>query len=144
MISYVKVKRTITTGDNPGTKYLARIWREKMVEYDEVCEQISLQSTASKADVKAVLQALIEVMKFNLLRGASIRLDGFGIFQPALTAEAQDTLEAVTPETIRKAYINFRPYAKFSKDMKGVQFEERDLQVKGIQFPTTNTQESGA
>ena len=60
MINYVKVKREIHVGANPGTKYLARLWRNEDVSLDTIAQEISDATTVSYPDVLAALKALHE------------------------------------------------------------------------------------
>lgn len=55
MINYVKVKRNILLGENPGERYLARLYRNQDVDLDSIAESISNSTTISYADVLAVL-----------------------------------------------------------------------------------------
>ena len=57
-IKYVKVKRTINVGDNPGEKFLARIYRGQDVEIDQIASEISEATTVTHPDVLACLKAL--------------------------------------------------------------------------------------
>ena len=40
-IGYVKVKRLISVGRNPGEKFLARIFREKPIGLSEIAKRIA-------------------------------------------------------------------------------------------------------
>ena len=47
MIRYVRVERKINTGQNPGTKFLARLFRSNDVSIDQICGEIAESTTLS-------------------------------------------------------------------------------------------------
>lgn len=55
-IGYVKVKRLISVGRNPGEKFLARIFREKPIGLSEIAKRIADHSALSEGDVMSVLK----------------------------------------------------------------------------------------
>jgi predicted histone-like DNA-binding protein len=131
-IPYVKVKRNILFGDNPGERYIARIVREQFVDLDLIAEQIAGASTMSKADVMGVLQQLQVEMSYHLLRGASVRLGILGTFTPNLRAKSQAEAEKVKADTIKGLYIAFRPGPWFNYQIKNVKFHYVDTTIKNI------------
>lgn len=135
MINYVKVKRTITTGDNPGTKYLARLWRNEDVSLDTIAKEVSNATTVSYPDMLAVLKALEISISNHVMNGSAVKFGMLGAFIPQLNATAQNTLDDVTTDTVRRVSCRFLPGPEFKKSLKDVQISERDLNVKGIQLP---------
>lgn len=142
-ISYVKVKRTINVGDNPGEKFLAQIVREQPVNLDLIADQISGASTMSKADVMGVLQQLQVQMSYHLLRGATIQLGLLGTFSPSLRARAMSTVDEVTVQSIKGLFINFRSSTWLNKEVKNVGFRLVDPTIKGLQVQTANAESEG-
>ena len=79
-IKYVKVKRMISTGQNPGEKYLARIFRDQDVMIEQIANDISGSTTVSYPDVLACLKAMeIHVAKY-VTAGQAVK---FGLFEEA-------------------------------------------------------------
>ena len=132
-ISYVKVKRTIAVGANPGEKFLAQIVREQPVDLDLIADQISGASTMSKADVMGVLQQLQVQMSYHLLRGATIHLGLLGTFSPSLRARAMETVDDVTVQSIKGLFINFRSSTWLNKEVKNVGYRLVDPTIEGLQ-----------
>ena len=139
MINYVKVKRTITTGDNPGTKYLARLWRNEDISLDAIAKEVSNATTVSYPDMLAVLKALEISISNHIMNGSAVKFGMLGAFMPQIKAKAQNTLEDVTTETIKRVSCRFFPGPEFKKELKTVQVAERELNVKGIQLPVHPT-----
>ena len=131
-IQFVKVKRNINFGENPGERFIARIVREQSVDLDYIAEQIAGASTMSKADVMGVLQQLQVEMSYHLLRGASVRLGLLGTFTPNLRAKSQETADLVKADTIKGLHIAFRPSPWLTYQIKNAKFNFVDTNIKNI------------
>ena len=84
MVNYVKVKRDIHVGQNPGERYVARLVRNQDIDLDSIAESISNSTTISYADVIATLKALeIEISK-AILNGSAVKLNYLGSFIPQM------------------------------------------------------------
>ena len=132
-IEYVRVKKTIHTGFNPGEKYLARIFRSGDVSMDELCTEITQSTTVSYPDVLACLKALEINVSRHILAGRAVKFNLLGSFIPGLKAKAMETLEEVDASTIVKAKCRFYPSPSFMNDLAKTSFNLRDLEVKGYQ-----------
>ena len=131
-IQFVKVKRNINFGENPGERFIARIVREQSVDLDYIAEQIAGASTMSKADVMGVLQQLQVEMSYHLLRGASVRLGLLGTFTPNLRAKSQESADLVKADTIKGLHIAFRPSPWLTYQIKNAKFNFVDTNIKNI------------
>ena len=131
-IQFVKVKRNINFGENPGERFIARIVREQSVNLDYIAEQIAGASTMSKADVMGVLQQLQVEMSYHLLRGASVRLGLLGTFTPNLRAKSQESADLVKADTIKGLHIAFRPSPWLTYQIKNAKFNFVDTNIKNI------------
>lgn len=125
MLSYIKVKRKITTGTNPGNKFLAVLWRSNDVTINQVAEEISEATSLSVADVEASLSALEMVIKRHIKNGEAVKFPRLGHFIPCISAKAQNTADKVTADTITKKGVRFYPTVAFRKKMKDCGLVER-------------------
>src|SRR5574344_1599549 len=117
-IKFVKVKRNITVGSNPGEKYLARLFRGTDVSIDQIANEISEVTTVSYPDVVACLKALeTQILKY-ILAGQAVKLSLLGSFIPFISAKAMNTAEEVTADTIKRAGCRFFPSVNFKQAMK--------------------------
>jgi predicted histone-like DNA-binding protein len=133
MINYVKVKREIHVGANPGTKYLARLWRNEDVSLDTIAQEISDATTVSYPDVLAALKAFeIHVSKY-VLNGSAVKFGTLGAFIPTITAKCQLSVDKVTADTIKRTRCRFYPSKDFMKKLAKAQYQLKDLTVTGIQ-----------
>ena len=132
-MEYVKVKRLIQVGSNPGQKYLARLFLGSEVTMDQLCTEISESCTVGYPDVLATLKAMDLVMSKHLVRGSVIRMNLLGSFVPSLRAKAQETLDAVDASTIKGARCRFVASKHLKSSLSKTSFTERNLEIKGLQ-----------
>ena len=132
MINYVKVKRNIMVGNNPGERYVARLFRGQDVDLDTIAESISQSTTITYADVIATLKALeIEISK-AILNGSAVKLNYLGSFIPTINAQSQLEIDTCDASSIKRFSCRFYPSTKFKHNLEKVKFQEADLEVKGL------------
>ncbi len=132
-MKYVKVKRKINVGTNPGEKYLARLFRDADVNLDCIAQNISGATTVSYPDVLACLKALeMQIAKY-VLSGKAVKLGYLGSFIPSISASAKATAEEVDANSIRKFKCRFRPSVEFKAALAQCKFSLADLEIKGLQ-----------
>lgn len=132
MIKYVKVKRDIHVGQNPGERYVARLFRNLDLTLDDIAATISNSTTISYADVLATLKALeIEISK-AVLNGSAVKLGYLGSFVPTIRAKSQLDADKVDATTITRFTCRFMPSVTFKHTLSKVKYQEADLEVKGM------------
>lgn len=132
MIKYVKVKRSIHVGQNPGERYVARLFRNLDLTLDDIAVTISNSTTISYADVLATLKALeIEISK-AVLNGSAVKLGYLGSFVPTIKAKSQLDVDSVDATTITRFSCRFMPSVSFKRTLAKVKYQEADLEVKGM------------
>lgn len=132
-IEYVKIKKNIVVGATPGMKYMAKIFRGKAVDLDDIAEKIASNSTMSEGDIYGVLKELEKVLPWYLTEGHPVKLGMIGTFYPSIKVQAVDTLEKVTPETIKRTYCSFLPSKVMRDKMSATSKSLKDLTIKGLQ-----------
>ncbi|MCF0209867.1 MAG: HU family DNA-binding protein [Bacteroidales bacterium] len=132
-IEYVRVKRQIMVGAEPGIKYLARLFREQDIDIDGLAKEVSESSTVSYPDVLACLKAFEIVVSRHILNGQAVKLPYLGHFIPKIEAQAMNTLSQVTPETVKRVTCRFYPSVAFTRSLKTVPVVEKNLEITGLQ-----------
>ena len=115
-IQYVKIKRMVSVGSNPGEKFQARIKRSQMIEEKDLCEEITQYHIVKHAK-----------------NGESVRLKELGIFYPAIAAKAVNTIDEVTPETITRKFLKYRQNVTTRKEMNDTPIKLANMQIAGLQ-----------
>ena len=111
--SYKVAKKTINMGDKKGqTVYSVRPYSYGTLTTEEVANQIAVESTATPADVKAVLDRYAYYVKENLKKGYDIELLGFGkLFIRFITGKAVEDESKANAKPVKSVtiYISIHP-----------------------------------
>jgi predicted histone-like DNA-binding protein len=122
----------IHCGENPGEKFLARLWRNNDINLDTIAEEISNSTTMNYADVIGVVKALEQQISKYILNGSAVKLGMLGSFVPAISSKACDSVDDVTNESIRRVKCIFKPSVKFKTMLSKASLKEKSLEVKGL------------
>ena len=117
--SYAVFGKLLTMGERKGeTVYSVRPVSYGTLTTDEVAKQISNESTATPADVKAVLDRYAYYVIDNLKKGYSIELLGFGtLYLRFITDKAVTDKKKANANLVKALIPGFRP--SFSVDKSG-------------------------
>lgn len=109
--SYKVVKKTMNMGEKKGqTVYTVHPVSYGVLTSAEVAKQISAESTATPADVKAVLDRYAYYVKENLKKGYNIELLGFGtLYLRFLTGKAVSEEKKANASLVKTIIPAFRP-----------------------------------
>ena len=109
--SYKVAKKTINMGEKKGqTLFSVRPYSYGTLTTEEVANQIAVESTATPADVKAVLDRYAYYVKENLKKGYDIELLGFGkLFIRFITGKAVEDENKANAKLVKSLVPAFRP-----------------------------------
>ncbi len=120
MSKYYKVfSRTLTMGKREGeTVYSVRPVSNGTLTTEQVAKQISTESTATTADVKAVLDRYAYYVMDNLAKGYNIELLGFGtLYLRFITNKSVTDPKKAKSNMVKSIVPAFRP--SFTVDRNG-------------------------
>lgn len=135
MIYYTKVKRNITTGYNPGEKYLAVISRNGVLTQEQLADRIASASSLAYNDVLSAIAALQMEIVDATMNGVTVRLDQLGNFTPYLEAKAMGTEIEADSTSINRTKVIFFPNVRFKNRLKSTGYIYRDPMPKGFIDP---------
>ena len=117
--SYKVSKKTMNMGEKKGqTVYSVRPYSYGTLTTEEVATQIAVESIATPADVKAVLDRYAYYVKENLKKGYDIELLGFGkLFIRFITGKAVEDESKANAKLVKSLVPAFRP--SFTKLQNG-------------------------
>lgn len=117
--SYKVAKKTINMGEKKGqTLFSVRPYSYGTLTTEEVANQIAVESTATPADVKAVLDRYAYYVKENLKKGYDIELLGFGkLYIRFITGKAVEDESKANAKLVKSLVPAFRP--SFTKLQNG-------------------------
>ncbi|MCC8198486.1 MAG: winged helix DNA-binding domain-containing protein [Tannerellaceae bacterium] len=130
-ISYHVVRRPDMRKDAPegATLFYGQVRAGETVSYTELCELISLISTASKGDVSCVIDGLIQVMKQELLKGSVVHLGEFGKYRMVAGSRGVEEESDFNASLFKKGRIVFTPGTELQETRSKLSFRKLDVKT---------------
>ena len=99
-----------STGTKRSGKWYARAVPMAVIGTRQLAEIIQRNCTVKKADVMAVLEELVEVMKDQMQDSKRVKLDGFGSFKIGIESKgAQTAAKYSVAEHVTGLHVVFMP-----------------------------------
>lgn len=114
-LNYEVKKRVFGFDKTKTEKYVAQLKTLGMVEFGDLCDEVTKVGMAPRGVVKMVLGGLIDTLNMNINKGFSVQLGDFGCFRPGLNAKSQDKEEDVKSDTVYRRKIIFTPGQQFKE-----------------------------
>ena len=114
-LNYEVKKRVFGFDKTKTEKYVAQLKTLGMVEFGDLCDEVTKVGIAPRGVVKMVLDGLIDTLNMNINKGFSVQLGDFGCFRPGLNAKSQDKEEDVKSDTVYRRKIIFTPGQQFKE-----------------------------
>lgn len=114
-LNYEVKKRVFGFDKTKTKKYVAQLKTLGMVEFGDLCDEVTKVGMAPRGVVKMVLDGLIDTLNMNINKGFSVQLGDFGCFRPGLNAKSQDKEEDVKSDTVYRRKIIFTPGQQFKE-----------------------------
>lgn len=90
----------------------------------DLTTQIEKISTVSGADIRAVLYALTDVIKTNLVNGDIVRLGDLGSLRVSFSSEGKDKAEDISSANIKDTKVIFTPSKEIKDALSLATFEK--------------------
>ena len=91
---------------------------------DGLTKRIEKISTVSGADIRAVLYAMVDVMKDGLSEGQIVRLGDLGSLRISISSNGEDAEDKVTQHSIKGAKTIFTPGTQLKEMLSLLKFEK--------------------
>ena len=114
-LNYEVKKRVFGFDKTKTEKYVAQLKTLGMVEFGDLCDEVTKVGMAPRGVVKMVLDGLIDTLNMDINKGFSVQLGEFGCFRPGLNAKSQDKEEDVKSDTVYRRKIIFTPGQQFKE-----------------------------
>ena len=114
-LNYEVKKRVFGFDKTKTEKYVAQLKTLGMVEFGDLCDEVTKVGMAPRGVVKMVLDGLIDTLNMNINKGFSVQLGDFGCFRQGLNAKSQDKEEDVKSDTVYRRKIIFTPGQQFKE-----------------------------
>ena len=76
-------------------RWIAVLRQEEMCSLDDIATEIAFRSTAGKSEVEGLLLAFLEQIKYHLVGGDGVKINGLGTFYPRVIGRAVDNVENI-------------------------------------------------
>ena len=124
---YTKSKiRKIWVGGEQKDLCYAKLFRGADVNLEQLSSEISAATTLNPADVLACLRSLQDFLFYHLQTGSAVKTI-LGSFIPKIKAQAVESQDAITADTIRSVSCRFYPSVALKRNLKSVTMEEKIL-----------------
>ena len=114
-VYYRKTQDNRKNSTHKGQWYGRAVYQGTVNEYD-LAKSIEAKCTVHRADVVAVIIALIDEMTRALQSSQRVKLTGFGTFKMGMSTRPAKTIEKFTADNIRKLRVLFQPETKIAQD----------------------------
>ena len=123
------IKYAVTLRKNPvkGTTKAYAIVSSTDYTFNDLAIQAAAETTVTRTDCEAVVRAVLDIAKREILKGNSIELGSMGKIYPTLQAKGMDKVEDVTGATITGVRLRFRPTVEFKQEMTKAKYEKTIL-----------------
>ena len=105
-------------------KYYASAQSSGEMTLAKLTTQIEKVSTVSGADIRAVLYAMVDVMKTAMADGQIVRLGDLGSLRINIASNGEETAEKVSAKSIKSARTIFTPGSELKSQLKNLKFEK--------------------
>ena len=110
MAVFYRLHQDQSTGTKRSGKWYARAVPTACIGTRQLAEIIQRNCTVKKADVMAVLEELVEVMKDQMQDSKRVKLDGFGSFKIGIESKgAQTAGKYSVAEHVKGLHVVFMP-----------------------------------
>ena len=98
-----------------AAKYYAQVVLAPEMKQKQIVDQIADRCTLTGSDIKAVLDALMVVIKRNLANGSPVRLGDLGSFRPSVSGKGTEDASKCGASSVKKARVIYVPSAEIKE-----------------------------
>ena len=108
-----EVKKKVFGFDQTKTeKYVAQLKTLGIIQFGDLCDEVTKIGMAPRGVVKMVLDGLIDTLNININKGFSVQLGDFGCFRPGINAKSQDREGQYFREMLTRASVTRASWEK--------------------------------
>ena len=123
MVNLTKLERVNPQDVDAPRKFYAQAVASGKTDLDRLAYLIANQSTVSKPDCKAVLEAFLHNMEDEMRQGRIVELGEIGNFQIGISSRGEDTAEEVSENSVKTAHYNFRPGRALRRSLRTLDYK---------------------
>lgn len=145
MINYSVTAKRNPRDKEAAPKYYATAQKASNIDLDNIAQRIAFATTATRADVMAVITATIDYLMDDLKAGHSIQLGELGTFRIMINSKGSVTEEDFTSDLIKSAHVRYFPSRKIKNIYSELSFKKVPARkvIVGVMNPSTDQEEGG-
>ena len=124
MINYSVSSRLNPADKEAAPKWYATAQTTQKMTLDNLAALVATGTTLTRADVHAVIIALVDQVMTALANGASVSLGEIGTFRITLNSEGTPTADEFTAENIKSASVRYWPSQKMKSVVDGLTYNK--------------------
>jgi predicted histone-like DNA-binding protein len=117
-------KTSPATGRKGEKKYYAQVLSSGTDTMEHIIQRIEKSSTASSADVKLVLRALVDTMKVSFAEGRIVQLEDLGSFRLSVSSDPVKEPGNISRHNVKQVRVIFKPDKELKRWLKRVKFKK--------------------
>ncbi|GAK37579.1 DNA-binding protein, histone-like family [Bacteroides graminisolvens DSM 19988 = JCM 15093] len=121
------VARKNPAKQNEPEKFYAMAQAAGEMNFRSLCKDASEGCTVMRADIAAVLYALIDSMMKSLAKGEIVRFGDFGSFQVGVSSTGVEKKDDFSANQVKGAHIIFRPGIDLTEMIKTLTFKKKTV-----------------
>ena len=133
-----------------AAKYYAQVVLAPEMKQKQIVDQIADRCTLTGSDIKAVLDALMVVIKRNLANGSPVRLGDLGSFRPSVSGKGTEDASKCGASSVKKKHVlsmfllpkSRKPFSMYSFSKAGASAANEDGEG-GDEKPNPKPDEGG-
>lgn len=91
-------------------KWVATLHSAGQVSLESICDLVANNTTNQPSEVRGLIRAYMQQIRFHLLNGDPVNIEGVGTFYPRLSTKLVATEEEVSVgNCVRSVSVGFRP-----------------------------------
>lgn len=110
-------------------KFYAQVVLSPEMTLKQIVEQIADRCTLTGSDIKAVLDALMVVIKRNLANGSPVRLGDLGSFRPSVSGIGIATADKCGASSVKKARVIYVPSTEIKEAVSMYAFSKAGANI---------------
>ena len=116
--------------EEPKTGLIAQAKSQGTIDIDMLSRAMAARMTFTRAEIRAIIEALIDESEFYLSHGWNVNLGELGTFSIVAKSEIAQKASELRGESIQLKRVAFRPGRNLYHRLKSVRFEKIDPKLR--------------
>lgn len=140
-VSVAIQKQVLNFDENKKTMYVAKAQRGDVITSDKVAKYVAQDTGARPAQVKMILDTLVDSMMGWIEEGHGVKLGDFGSFMPTVKSASS---EVAKEAGVKRVWVTFYASKELKERLDGVKYStENEYVTAGTEDDSSSNGNSG-